>query len=49
MDFKWAEKILKYRDGIDIATAIKNKLEEYVEIKIYIYIYGRILRTIYYR
>jgi len=37
MDSKWAEKILKHRDRIDIANAIKDKLGEYVEIKVYVY------------
>ena len=36
---KWAEKILKHRDGIDIANAIKDELGEYIKTKIYIYIW----------
>ena len=38
MDPKWAKKILRYGDGIDIANATKDKLGEYVEIKVYVYI-----------
>jgi len=38
MDPKWAEKILRHRDWINIVNAIKDKLGEYVEIKVYIYI-----------
>jgi len=38
MDPKWAEKILKHRDRINIANAIKDKLGEYVETKVYIHI-----------
>ena len=38
MDTKWAEKILRHRDRINIATTIKNKLGEHTKTKIYIYI-----------
>jgi len=38
MDPEWAEKILRYRDGINIANAIKVKLGEYIEMKVYIHI-----------
>jgi len=37
MDPKWAEKILRHRDGINIANATKDKLGEYVETKVYVY------------
>ena len=36
---KWAEKILRHRDRIDITNAIKNELGEYIETKIYIYVW----------
>ena len=39
MDSKWKERIARYSYGIDIATALKKDLEEYMEIKIYKYIY----------
>jgi len=38
MDPKWAKKILKYGDGINIANTTKDELGEYVEMKVYIYI-----------
>jgi len=38
MDPEWAEKILRHGNRINIANAIKNKLGEYVEIKVYVYI-----------
>jgi len=38
MDSKWAEKILRHGDGINIVNATKDKLGEYVEIKVYVYI-----------
>ena len=38
MDPKQAKKILRYGDGINIVNAIKDKLGEYVEIKVYAYI-----------
>jgi len=37
MDSKWAKKILRYGDGINIANTIKDKLGEYVETKVYVY------------
>ena len=37
MDPKWAEKILRHGDGINIANAMKDKLGEYIETKVYIY------------
>ena len=37
MELLWAEKIIKYSNGIIAATAIKKKLGEYVTIKVYIY------------
>ena len=39
MDFKWKERIAKYSYGINIATTLKKDLEEYIETKIYKYIY----------
>ena len=38
MELSWAEKITKYSDGIIAATAIKEKLGEYITIKVYIYV-----------
>jgi hypothetical protein len=38
MDPKWAEKILRHGDGIDIVNATKDKLGDYVAIKVYVYI-----------
>ena len=37
MDSEWAKKILRYGDGINTANAIKDKLGEYVETKVYVY------------
>ena len=37
MELLWAEKIIKHSDGIIAATAIKEKLGEYITIKVYIY------------
>ena len=39
MDLKWKERIARYGYGINIVTALKEDLEEYIEIKIYKYIY----------
>ena len=39
MDPEWKERIARYSYGINIATASKEDLEEYIEIKIYKYIY----------
>ena len=39
MDFKWKERIARYSYKINIATALKEDLEEYIETKIYKYIY----------
>ena len=39
MDLKWKERIAKHSYRINIATALKKDLEEYIEIKIYKYIY----------
>jgi len=39
MDPKWKERIARHGYGIDIAIASEEDLEEYVETKIYKYIY----------
>ena len=39
MDPEQKERIVKYGYGIDVATTLKEDLEEYMEIKIYRYIY----------
>ena len=39
MDFKWKERITRHGYRINIATALKEDLEEYVEMKIYECIY----------
>ena len=39
MDPEWKERIARYSYGINIATASKEDLEEYMETKIYKYIY----------
>ena len=39
MEINWKERIAKYSYGIDIATALEEDLEEYIETKIYEYIY----------
>ena len=39
MDPKWKERITRHGYGIDITTASKEDLEEYVETKIYKYTY----------
>jgi len=36
---KWKERIARHGYGIDVATALEEDLEEYVETKIYEYIY----------
>jgi hypothetical protein len=40
MELLWVKKIAKYGDGIITVIAIKDKLGEYVTIKMYIYIRG---------
>ena len=45
---EWAEKILKYRDGIDIVNTIKDELGEYIETKIYIYVWKNFMDYILY-
>ena len=37
MELLWAEKIIKYNNGIIAAIAIKEELGEYITIKVYIY------------
>jgi len=39
MDPKWKERITRHGYGIDIATALEEDLEEYIEMKIYKYTY----------
>ena len=39
MDFKQKERITKYSYRINIATALKKNLKEYIKTKIYKYIY----------
>jgi len=39
MDPKWKERIARYSYRINIATALEKDLEEYIETKIYKYIY----------
>jgi len=39
MDPKWKERIARHSYGINIATALEKDLEEYIETKIYKYIY----------
>jgi len=39
MDPKWKERIARHSYGINIATALEEDLEEYMEMKIYEYIY----------
>ena len=39
MDSKWKERIARYSYRINIATALKEDLKEYMETKIYKYIY----------
>ena len=45
-DFKWKEKIARYNYKINIATALKEDLKEYIEIKIYKYIYKNFINYI---
>ena len=37
MNPKWKKKIARYSYRINIATALKEDLKEYIETKIYIY------------
>jgi len=39
MDPKWKERITRYSYGINVTTTLKEDLEEYIETKIYEYIY----------
>ena len=39
MDPEWKERIARYSYRINIVTALKKDLKEYMEIKIYKYIY----------
>ncbi len=39
IDPKWKERIARYGYRINVATALKEDLEEYAEIKIYVYIW----------
>ena len=39
MDPEWKERIARYSYRINIATILKEDLEEYIKIKIYKYIY----------
>ena len=39
MDPEWKERIARHGYGIDITTASKEDLEEYIETKIYEYTY----------
>ena len=39
MDPEWKERIARYSYGIDVVTALKKDLEEYIETKIYKYTY----------
>jgi len=39
MDSKWKERIARYGYRINIATTLEENLEEYIETKIYKYIY----------
>jgi len=39
MEINWKERIARYGYGIDVVTALEEDLEEYVETKIYEYIY----------
>ena len=39
MDPKWKERIARYSYRINIITALKEDLKEYIEMKIYKYIY----------
>jgi len=39
MEIDWKERIARYSYGINVVTALEEDLEEYIEIKIYEYIY----------
>jgi len=39
MDPKWKERIARHGYGIDVVTTLEEDLEEYMETKIYEYIY----------
>jgi len=39
MEIDWKERIARHSYGINIATALEEDLEEYIETKIYKYIY----------
>jgi len=39
MEINWKERIARHSYGIDIATTLEEDLEEYMETKIYKYIY----------
>ena len=39
MDPEWKERITRYNYRINIVTALKEDLKEYIKIKIYKYIY----------
>jgi len=39
MDPKWKERITRHGYGINVTTALEEDLEEYIETKIYKYIY----------
>jgi hypothetical protein len=39
MEIDWKERIARYGYGINIATALEEDLEEYIETKIYEYTY----------
>ena len=46
MDFKQKERIAKYNYRINIITALKEDLKEYIEMKIYKYIYKNFINYI---
>ena len=46
MDPEWKERIARYSYGINIVTALKKDLEEYMETKIYKYIYKNFINYI---
>ena len=46
MDPKWKERIARHGYRINIATALEEDLEEYMEIKIYKYIYKNFINYI---
>jgi len=39
IDPKWKERIARHGYGINVATALEEDLEEYMEMKIYKYTY----------